>query len=169
MPYTFYDASISMANGAILSLRQILTEAQKDPRSNALLDSRLIDDMNPLRWQVHYATYQAQYLVAKSTGREDHTEPADDLDDFDKMHSRIQETLALLDSADKEVVNKCAEEMTTYTARGEAMSVPVKAVTGLVNMPNIYFHVSMVYAILRKEGVPLSKRDWSRGFVREFV
>jgi hypothetical protein len=36
-------------------------------------------------------------------------------------------------------------------------------------MPNIYFHVSMAYAIIRKAGVPLGKRDWSRAFVSDYI
>ena len=27
-------------------------------------------------------------------------------------------------------------------------------------VPNFYFHMCMVYALLRKEGVPLGKRDY---------
>jgi hypothetical protein len=52
---------------------------------------------------------------------------------------------------------------------GSALSLDLEGVVGLVNMPNIYFHVSMAYAILRKESVPLGKRGWSRGFVSEYV
>lgn len=85
------------------------------------------------------------------------------------MHARIDKTLKVLEETDKETVNRLGETSTSFMRRNEAIEVPVKAIAGLLNMPNIYFHVSMAYAILRKEGVPLGKRDWSRGFVGDYI
>jgi hypothetical protein len=168
MSYSLYDATVSMAIGALKSLSQILTHAEEHPNSVDLLGARLIDDMKPLHWQVHYATFQAQYIAAKLSGHE-YAEPADDLDTYEKMHFRIQQALQALEELDKETVNGRGEMITQFARRDHVMEVPVKGVVGLWSMPNIYFHVSMVYAILRKEGVPLGKRDWSRGFVREYM
>ena len=53
--------------------------------------------------------------------------------------------------------------------RDQPKTVPVKALTGLAQMPNVYFHVNMAYAILRKEGVPLGKKDWIRPFVSGYI
>ncbi|KAH6884892.1 hypothetical protein B0T10DRAFT_98206 [Thelonectria olida] len=168
MAYSLYDATVGMAKGALLSLNRMLTEAEKHPNSATFFAARLVEDMNPLTFQVHYAAFQAQALAAKLSGQE-HAEPEEDLDTYEKMRARIQQALNALDETDKDTVNKLGETMTTFARHDEAMEVPVKAVAGLVNMPNIYFHVSMAYAILRKEGVPLGKRDWSRGFVRDYI
>jgi len=168
MAYSLYDATVSMAIGALKSLSQILTRAEEHPGSADLLKARLIDDMKPLSWQVHYATFQAQYLAAKLSGRE-YAEPNDDLDTYEKMHARIRESLEALKEIDRETVSSRGEMTTQFARREQIMEVPVKGVVGLVNMPNIYFHVSMTYAILRKEGVPLGKRDWSRGFVSDYI
>lgn len=168
MAYTLYDATVSMAIGAMKSLSQILTRAEEHPDSTKFLDARLADDMKPLHWQVHYATFQAQYVAAKVSGRE-YAEPKDDLDSYEKMHARIQQALRVLEETDKDTVNNRGEATTQFARREEMMEVPVKAVVGLWSMPNIYFHVSMTYAILRKEGVPLGKRDWSRGFVSDYI
>jgi len=168
MAYSLYDATVSMAISALKSLSQILTHAEKHPESTSLLTARLIDDMKPLKFQVHYATFQAQYLAAKLSGRE-YTEPDDDLDMYEKMQARIQQALEALKETDRETANGRADAMTQCARSDHMMEVPVKGVVTLVNMPNIYFHVSMAYAILRKEGVPLGKRDWSRGFVGEYI
>lgn len=32
-------------------------------------------------------------------------------------------------------------------------------------LPNIYFHLTTAYGIMRKEGVPLGKRDYYVGFI----
>lgn len=168
MAYSLYDATVVMAKGALISLNRMLTEAEKHPNSATFFTARLIDDMKPLTFQVHYAAFQSEALAAKLSAQE-YTEPEEDLDTYEKMRARIQQALDALDGTDKETVNKLGETTTSFTRREEAMEVPVKALVGLLNMPNIYFHVSMAYAILRKEGVPVGKRDWSRGFVRDYV
>lgn len=85
------------------------------------------------------------------------------------MHARIDLALKHLDETNRDTVNRLGGTSTSFTVRNEAIEVPVNAVVGSWNMPNVYFHVSMAYAILRKEGVPLGKRDWSRGFVSDYV
>lgn len=168
MAYSLYDATVSMASGALKSLSQILVRAEEHQDSANFLTARLTDDMKPLSFQVHYATFQAQYLAAKLSGQE-YGEPDDKLDSYEKMHARIQQALKALGELEKETVNGSGENMTQSARRDHMITVPIKAVVGLVNMPNIYFHVSMAYAILRKEGVPLGKRDWSRGFISDYM
>ena len=168
MAYSLYDATVSMAIGALKSLSQIVSRAEEHPDSVKLLTARLTDDMKPLSFQVHYATFQAQYLAAKLSGRE-YTEPEDDLDTYEKMQTRIQQALEVLKEVERETANGSAETITQFSRTSYVMEVPVKGILTLVNMPNIYFHVSMAYAILRKEGVPLGKRDWSRGFISDYI
>lgn len=168
MAYSLYDSTVSMAISALKSLSQILTRTEEHPDFASLLTARLIDDMKPFRFQVHYATFQSQYLAAKLSGRE-YTEPEDDLDTYEKMQARIQQALEALRGVDRETANSRADAITQFARSDHIMEVPVKGIVALVNMPNIYFHVSMAYAILRKEGVPLGKRDWSRGFVSDYI
>lgn len=169
MAYSLYDATVSMASSALKSLSRILAKAEEHPDSTSFIKARLTDDMKPLSFQVHYATFQAQYLAAKFAGQEYPQPDEEDLDTYEKMHTRIQQALEALGELDRETVNGSGDSMTQFARRNHIMTVPVKGVVGLVNMPNIYFHVSMAYAILRKEGVPLEKRDWLRGFVSEYI
>lgn len=168
MAYSLYDATIVMAKGALTSLDRILTEAEKHSNSGAFFTARLVEDMKPLTFQVFYAAFQAEALAAKLSGGE-YAEPEEDLDTYEKMHVLIGHALEVLDQTDKDTVNKLGETSISFTRRDELIDVPVKAVASLMSMPNIYFHVSMAYAILRKEGVPLGKRDWSRAFVSDYV
>lgn len=63
---------------------------------------------------------------------------------------------------DIDVVNGMGEAMTSVTTHEGPVEVPLKSLVGLKHMPNIYFHVSMAYAILRMEGIPSGKGDWLR-------
>jgi hypothetical protein len=49
------------------------------------------------------------------------------------------------------------------------MDLPGKAFAMGAAVPNINFHLSMAYAILRKEGVPLGKKDFIMPFVGEYI
>jgi len=169
MAYSFYDASVVMAKAALKSLDRMLTVAKEHPNASSFCTASLIEDMKPLTFQVHYASFQAESLAAKVSGEKEYLEPKEDLDDFEKMHLRINQALQALDNTDKDTVNRLGETTSSFLRRDEEIQVPVKAVVGLMMMPNIYFHVSMAYAILRKEGVPLGKRDWSRAFVSDYV
>jgi hypothetical protein len=169
MAYSLYDATIVMAQGALTSLDRMLAEAEKHPNSASFFNARLIEDMEPLTFQVHYAAFQGQSLAAVLSGQ-DCAEPNRDLDSWEKMHVLIDQTLQMLVKLDKDEINRRGETKTSYTVGSNGPSnVPVKALAGQLHMPNIYFHVSMAYAILRMEGVPLKKRDWSRAFVSEYV
>jgi hypothetical protein len=147
---------------------RILTRAEENPDSNKLLTTRLINDMKPLRFQVHYATFQAQSIAAKLS-RQEYTESDNDLDTYNKMYARIQQALKALEETDREEANRRGDMATQVMRHGVPMEFPVKAVVGLWIMSNICFHVSMTYAILRKEGVPIGKRDWSRTFASEYI
>ncbi|KAA8909052.1 hypothetical protein TRICI_004641 [Trichomonascus ciferrii] len=168
MSYSLYDATIGMAKGAINSLDKILTEAEKHPNSANFFTARLIEDMNPLTFQVHYAAFQAQKIAATLSGQE-YSEPEENLDSYEKMHDRIELARKMLNEVDKDTANRIGEQVTVYTHRNESIEAPIKVQVSQLNMPNVYFHVSMAYAILRKEGVPLGKSHWSRGFVSDYI
>jgi|SRR5688572_7818883 hypothetical protein len=172
MSYTLYDGTVFMAQGALLSLRRILQHAEKHADSGKLIAARLIDDMKPLTFQVRYACFSAQSMAIELQGAEagafDETED-DELYSFEKLHACIDQAVAALEGLDPEAVNRAGDTMTTFARRGSSFEVPVRAVVGLMRMPNVYFHVSMAYAILRKEGVPVGKRDWSRPFLRDYL
>lgn len=108
--------------------------------------------MKSLTFQIHYAALQAEALAVTLSDRA-YAELEEDLDASVKMHVRIDKTLKMLEEPDKETVNRLGETSTSFMRRNEAIEVPVKAISGLLNMPNIYLHISMACAILRKEGV----------------
>lgn len=167
--YSLYEGVVLTAKAALTSLDGMLTKAEEHPSAASFLSVRLIEDMNPLSFQIHYASYQGECIAAKLTGQTP-LERQDDVDAFDKAHARVQMAIKALDALDRDECNQIAETDTTFDrGQGVVMDVPVKDVVGLLNFPNVVFHVNMAYAILRKEGVPLGKRDWSRLFVTKYV
>ncbi|KAF5676946.1 hypothetical protein FHETE_1953 [Fusarium heterosporum] len=169
MAFTLYDATIVEAKLALASLDNILTIAEKHENAAKFPEARLYEDMKPLTFQVHAATRFAEKIVARLSGRES-VEFEDEIVTFDDMHSRIAKAQELLEKADKDVVNKQGEEVKdTELPSAGRMELSGKAFAMGAAIPNLNFHLSMAYAVLRKEGVPLGKKDYITPFVGEYI
>lgn len=120
--------------------------------------ARLAPDMFPLIRQVQIACDNAKGGVSRLTGKEmpkfEDTEQS-----FADAKARIEKTLALLAPLTEADFDGAAER------KAELPYFPGKFMTGAdyareYLIPNFFFHVAMVYAIMRNAGVPLGKNDF---------
>lgn len=164
MSTTLYDGTIVVAQAILNTLSHILHQAEQRPNASSLLDARLYEDMYPLADQVRLATQFTENLVARLTGREPVTYDRD-LTTFAKCYERIDAVLKGLNEADKNIVNQHGDIVAT-TRLGPEKTAELNGATYAhsVVLPNVYFHLATAYGILRKEGVPLGKRDYYAGF-----
>ncbi|KAG6010587.1 hypothetical protein E4U21_005940 [Claviceps maximensis] len=167
--YSFYDASIPLAKEAIEALQVVLKKGSEAPNAASLPDARLVEDMLPLSFQVHFATDIAQKLVARASG----TEPLtfeNNLKTFDEFFARIEKVLDILAKVDKEVVNKRVDETVTIGLGPgkEGKLLNRNYLSGYV-IPNLFFHVTTAYNIMRKEGVVLGKLDYLTPFIAKHL
>ncbi|KAJ5620398.1 hypothetical protein N7510_004382 [Penicillium lagena] len=168
MASSIYDGTILTAKGALEALANILHIGEKQPNANALLAARLADDMKPLTFQVYTVTRFSEMMVARLTGREK-INYEDNFSSFAEMYQRIDQVLKALNDADKDEVNKRGDqsEMTFLPSLETEMTGAAMAYG--ICIPNVLFHVNMAYAIMRKEGVPLGKRDYIMPFLTKHV
>jgi len=164
MGYSLYDGTIVVVQGILNTLSHILHEAEKQPNASTLLEARLYEDMYPLTDQIRIAAQFSENITARLTGREPVTFDRD-LTTFAKCYERIETVLNVLNQADKVVVNQQADVLSP-TQLGPQTTVQMSAAVyaHTVVLPNIYFHLTTAYGILRKEGVPFGKRDYYVGF-----
>ncbi|KAG6016823.1 hypothetical protein E4U43_003040 [Claviceps pusilla] len=167
--YSFYDASIPLTIEAVEGLKAVLKKGSEAPNAASLPEARIIEDMLPLSFQVHFASDIAQKLVARATG----TEPItfeNNLKTFDEFFQRLDKVLDVLAKADKEVINKRVDETVTIGLGPgkEGKLLTRNYLSGYV-LPNLFFHVTTAYNILRKEGVPLGKRDYLSPFMEKHL
>ncbi|KAL4778620.1 hypothetical protein BJX76DRAFT_342799 [Aspergillus varians] len=163
---TTYDSTITVVQAILTTLTHILQKAtQSHPIPTTLLGARLHEDMYPLSDQVRCLTDFSSYLVARLTDR-DPVPLGSKPTTFDECYARIETVRKALSEADRDVVNQQGRTVKP-TNRGPLgqidMSGAVYAHT--VVIPNIYFHLTTAYGILRKEGVPLGKLDYYEGFI----
>ena len=164
MTISMYQASVPRFVNMLSNLSNIIDKAQAhvDARKidAAVLPAvRLFPDMLPLTSQVQIACDSAKGAVARLAGVEI---PA--FEDTEKtladLKARIAKTVAFnqtLNAAqidgteDKEIVLKRGDKETRYTGMQFLLGHAV---------PNVYFHITTAYNILRHNGVEIGKRDY---------
>ena len=164
MIISMYQASVPRFVNMLSNLSNIIDKAQAhvDARKidAAVLPAvRLFPDMLPLTSQVQIACDSAKGAVARLAGVEI---PA--FEDTEKtladLKARIAKTVAFIQTLnaaqidgteDKEIVLKRGDKETRYTGMQFLLGHAV---------PNVYFHITTAYNILRHNGVEIGKRDY---------
>jgi hypothetical protein len=164
MSISLYDFSIPALTRGLTNLSAILDKAaahaaEKKFDSVVLAHARLFPDMHPLTRQVQIACDTAKGAAGRLAGIEvpkhEDTEVT-----FADLNARIAKTLdfvktvtaaQLKDAEGRSIELKFPSGTLNFTA--------VKYLTDFV-LPNFYFHLSMVYALLRKNGIVVGKRDY---------
>lgn len=143
---------------AILNKGAAHAEARKiDP--SVFLNSRLAPDMFPLVRQVQIATDAVKGCAARLAGV-DIPSFADTEASFPELLERIAKTQAFLNGISAAQLEGSEDRTVTLKIRGNDVQFQGLAyLTGFV-LPNLFFHVTTAYAILRHNGVELGKMDY---------
>ncbi len=164
MSISMYLVSVPRLANALINLDHLLQKAEAHVAArkldeSSLIDFRLYPDMLPMRRQVQIACDTAKGLVARLAGVEIPVHE-DNERSLAQLRQRIAATLefvrrftaAQIDgSEDRDIVLKRADKETHY-----------KGMQFLLGhaLPNLYFHITTTYNILRHNGVEIGKRDY---------
>ena len=164
MTLSLYDIAAPLFRVQLSALAAVLdkgaasAEARKiDPA--VLLGARLAPDMFPLTRQVQIATDIARGCVARLAGleppKEDDTETS-----FAELKARIQRTIDYIDGVSPAALEGAERrEITLKQRTGEITMSGIKYLTWFA-IPNVGFHSTTAYNILRHNGVEIGKRDF---------
>ncbi len=163
---SMFDATISPLSRALKNLSHILKKGEeyadaKKIEHSVLLNARLFPDMYPLIRQVQIATDMSKGAAARLAGVEipkyEDTETT-----FAELHTRIAKTLDFIATVQAEqLVNAETREITVTVRKVELKFTGQDYLLKWV-MPNVYFHATTAYNILRHNGVELGKPDFLR-------
>jgi hypothetical protein len=163
-----YSASIPMFKAMLANLDSFLTKAEgaaaaKKFDVNNFMTERLAPDMLPFSRQIQIACDAAKNGVARLSGGEA-PKFEDNEASFEQLHARISKTVAYLDTIKPGQMNGTEDKEITFPVGREATKT-MKGEAYLKHwvFPNFYFHVTMVYALLRAGGVDLGKGDYLMG------
>jgi hypothetical protein len=159
-----YVATVPPIVRSLSNLRNILekaaahAEAKKiDP--SVLINARLYPDMFALSRQVQIATDVAKGAVSRLAGLEP-PKYEDNEATFPELLARLDKTIALLESFSPAQID--GSEDKTITLPMHDKTATFTGINYLLDfvLPNVYFHVTTTYAILRHNGVEIGKNDF---------
>jgi uncharacterized protein len=164
MSISMYDFSIPVITHGLNNLSALLDKAAahaaaKKFDSVVLAQARLFPDMHPLARQVQIACDTAKGAAARLAGIEV------------PKHEDTETTLAELKARIAKTVDFLKSVSAAQLKDAESRAIEIKFPNGswkftgigYLNdfvLPNFYFHVSMAYALLRKNGVEIGKSDF---------
>ena len=164
MTISMYQASVPVITRSLTNLCTLLEKATAHAEVNkidplVLMNARLFPDMFPLIRQVQIATDMAKGGASRLAGAEV-PKYEDNESSFAELIARINKTIALLETFKPAQINGSEDRDITVPMRDRSLNF--KGLPYLLDyvLPNIYFHVTTTYAILRHNGVVLGKGDF---------
>jgi uncharacterized protein len=159
-----YDVSIAPLERNLQNLKHILQQGelyaeQKKVAPEVLLNSRLSVDMYPLTNQVQLVSDMSKGAGARLAGL-DIPQYADDEASFEMLYARIDKTVDFLAQIQPEQLAGAESKQVVLTIRKAELSFTGLDYLEKWVMPNVYFHSTTAYNILRHLGVPLGKTDY---------
>jgi hypothetical protein len=152
------QCSRSLGNLQVCLDKAVQHAAAKEFDVNVLLTSRLAPDQHHFIYQVQsacdYVKGAAGWLSGQSPPKHEDKEQT-----IDEVRERIRKTIAFVESVRE-------DQYAGATERKVKLSwAPGKVIGGAdyllqVTIPNVFFHITTAYAILRHNGVDVGKMDF---------
>ena len=164
MTISMYQASVPAFIRALNNLAVILEKGAAHAQARkideaVLLGSRLFPDMFPLARQVQIATDTARSGAGR-LANVDFPSYEDKEATFQDLVQRVRNTIAYLESLKPAQIDGGEEKTISWQTRSSSKSMAGLPYLMSHLLPNIHFHVTTAYAILRHNGVELGKKDY---------
>ncbi len=163
MHLNYFDVTVPVFIKKLTQIKFLLEKGFADAKEKgmteeAFLAQSLAPDMFPLKKQVQIATDNAKGAAARLCGLEP-LKLEDTETTVAELIARIDTVIAHLQGFKQEQFDGAADVRVTLSY------IPGQYQTGkdyLLNfaLPNFFFHMSMVYALLRAQGVQIGKTDF---------
>jgi hypothetical protein len=164
MSLSMHQCSIPVFIHSLNNLTALLKKgethfAKEGLDASELINARLHPDMHPLSRQVQIACDVAKGAGARISGIEapkyDDTEST-----FTELYTRIDNTLHFLSALSAEAINGTEDKDITMQAGPYELEFTGSSYLIKWALPNLYFHISTAYNILRHNGVDIGKIDF---------
>jgi hypothetical protein len=164
MSISMYLASVPPIIRTLTNLKAVLEKAAahvetKKIAPSVLINARLYPDMFPLSRQVQIATDNAKGAVSRLAGLEP-PKYEDNESTFAELTARINKTIALLETFKPGQIDGSEDKTITLPTHDKILTFKGQSYLLDFVLPNIYFHVTTAYAILRHNGVEIGKQDF---------
>jgi uncharacterized protein len=164
MSITMYQTCVPVLVRTLTNLSGVLAKGaahatERNIAPEVLLNTRITPDMFPLIRQVQIATDMAKGAGFRLAG-EEAPKMEDNETSFEELQARIATVIGMLNAFKPEQIDGSeTRDIVLKMRSGEQHFKGQDYLLGFV-LPNVYFHVTTAYAILRGVGVVLGKSDF---------
>lgn len=168
MAITLSSASLPVFQTALSNLLHCLEKAEASATArkfdvNVLCAARLAPDMLPFTAQIRIACDAAKNGTARLAGIEA-PKFEDNETTFAELQARITRTLDWLATVPAASIDGREEAQITFpVGRDKTRTMTGEAYLKHWALPNLFFHVTTAYALLRHAGVDVGKTDYLAG------
>lgn len=164
MTISMFRVSVPVCIHMLRNLEGILEKGaaycrEKEVDESVLVNARLFPDMFPLSRQVQIACDIAKRGAARLAGLSPEVQEDTEVS-FDELIARVKGVISFLETVQPEQIDGTEEKSVTFKLRGEDVTFDGETYLVSFVIPNVYFHITTAYAILRHNGVVLGKRDF---------
>ncbi|MDE8652968.1 DUF1993 domain-containing protein [Novosphingobium album (ex Liu et al. 2023)] len=156
------SAALERLASRLATLSGILDKAEADPAGRALEElaqARLAPDMHPLAWQVSAVCTQALQFLEWSRGHEvPHT--VAEVTGWAEARAALAQTRDRLAQALADAGETPEGKRIVLGPLGLYLDLSAPRYLDDWIVPNLYFHLTTAYAILRMQGIALGKADF---------
>lgn len=164
MSLTMYTATVPTCTRALNSLAAILEKATayaeaRKIKHETLLGTRLFPDMLPLATQIQLANDSARSGAARLAGAEVPPFEAKERT-FAEWIAVTRGTIAYLESLKPAQFDGSEDKTVTWQTRSSTKNMQGTPYLFHHVLPNVFFHVTTAYDILRQSGLEIGKQDY---------
>ncbi|HVY07447.1 MAG TPA: DUF1993 domain-containing protein [Burkholderiales bacterium] len=164
MNISMYQASVPVFVRALNNLAAIIEKAAAHAEARkinpaVLVNFRLYPDMLPFSSQIQIATDNAKNGTARLAGVEP-PKYEDNEATLQDLVARLRKTVAYLESLKPEQIEGSEDKTVSWKTQAGMRSMQGLPYLLAQVTPNVYFHVTTAYAILRHCGVEIGKKDF---------
>lgn len=164
MAYSIFDASIPVYLQSLRTLDTLLDKVEahvteKGMAATVLLDAKLAPDMFDFKRQLQIACDHAKGASCRLAGIDIPKHP-DTETSVAELRDRIARTRAIVESVTREQVAGAEDKEIKLVFPWATYEFTGSRYIQYWSLPNLFFHVTTAYAILRHQGVNVGKMDF---------
>ena len=164
MPLSMYQASVPTMARALTNLIAILEKAAQSCEARkidpaVLVSSRLAPDMFPLSKQVQIATDTAKGSCSR-LAQQEIPSYEDNEKTIPELVARLRKTIAYIESIPAAKIDGSEERTVSWKGGDTTRTMKGQPYLFQHALPNVFFHCTTAYAILRHNGVDIGKKDF---------
>ncbi len=165
MAISLYDASVPSYLQTLQAVSSVLALARSHCADNALdlkeiVETRVHPDMLPFRFQIQSVVHHSKGAMDAIRNGTFHPPGAGEHEDYEGLETLVREAHDALSALAPDDVDSREDSEVLFEIRGTTLRFTAADFLLSFSLPNLHFHATTAYTILRAAGVPLGKRNY---------